>query len=342
MNETATKIRRRTLIWMGGGALLALVLGGASMMPPAPPKARGETGKLVLPDFAAHAADVNLVMVTTSSESYHLVRNPSGWVLPEKGGYPVRADRIAALVSALGAMRYDRAMTRDDKKFDRIGLGDPAQGGTGALLEVGDGHGNTFAKLIVGYRDGHTYVREPDDLQAWATTLPADAVMPPLQRGARWLDLEAATIPADAIAQVDVRTGLSTYRLIPVDATGSSFALAPPNNLRTAAGFGLALVAQALTRFSPSDVAPSDKVHEEGPVSIHTTRTKAGLEITAHAWRSGGKAWVSLSAVAAKGAAPDVVTQADAINARAKGWAFQMTETDWGVFVTPLDQLTMK
>ena len=120
------------------------------------------------------------------------------------------------------------AMTRDERKFDRIGLGDPATGGTGALLEVGDGQGNSFAKLLVGHRDGRSYVRKPDDLQAWAV---AGAVMPPLQRGAAWLDLDVLEISAEQIAGADVRPAQGpAYRL--VAAPGGGFALAPPHDRR--------------------------------------------------------------------------------------------------------------
>jgi hypothetical protein len=230
-------------------------------------------------------------------------------------------------------------MTRDDKKFDRIGLGDPAQGGTGALVEVGNGRGDNFAKLIIGYRDGRTYVRHHDDLQAWAVT---GSEMPPLQRGARWLDLEAVSIAASDIAEVDVRPGLASYRLLPADGQGTSFQFAPPNQGRVAAGFGLTLVAQALTRLSPVDVAPADSVAPQGPVSVHVTRTKGGLEITTRAWRSGGPGWVAISASALPGASTEAAQQAEAINARTRGWAFALTETDWGQYVMPLEALSLR
>lgn len=342
MSDAMALARRRTLIWMGGAAAIAVLLGATSMVPPRPPKARAEAGQLVLKDFAAHAKDVGLVSVTTAHETYRLVRQPAGgWTLPEKGDYPVRADRVDALVNALSAMRYERAMTRDERKFDRIGLGDPAHGGDGALMEVSDSHG-VLAKLIVGYRDGKTYVREPDDLQAWAVSGIDANGMPPLQRGARWLDLEAVAVPADQIAEVEVRSGQSVYKLLPADAQGGSFKLAPPNAGRLAAGFALTLVSQALTRFSPTDVAPAGKVPVVEPASIHITRTKAGVEIIAHAWRSADKGWVTLTAGTKSGASADAVNQAAAINARTVGWAFQMTETDWRAFVTPLDALSMK
>ena len=57
------------------------------------------------------------------------------------------------------------------------------------MLEVGDGSGANFAKLLAGYRDGRSYIRRPDDLQAWVV---GNGVLPPLQRAMRWLDLDVA------------------------------------------------------------------------------------------------------------------------------------------------------
>jgi hypothetical protein len=301
-----------------------------------------EVGALVLPDFAANAGKVELVMVTTGEESYHLVHNADGanpeWVLSEKGSYPVEPERIAELTRGLSAVRYARPMTRDDRKFDRIGLGDPAKGGTGALLEVGDGSGTNFARIIVGYRDGTSYVRMPDDLQAWAVD---GATLPPLQRGARWLDLDVVSVAADQIADVQVRPQSGpSYRLVPADETGQQFNLAPPHASRRAVtSFAPTLTATALSRFAPIDVARGDAVATGAPLAQYIVRTRQGVAIIVQAWRSGDRGWVTVGAATGEGAAAQARADADAINARTAGWAFGMTELDWGAFTTPLAAL---
>lgn len=335
----AAASRRRSVTWMSGAALVAALLGAASFLPPKEEQRRAEVGRLVLPDFAASADKVGLVMVTTSEESYHIVRNgdaSSGrWVLTEKGAYPVEAERIVQLTRALSDMKFDRAMTREDRKFDRIGLGDPLQDGTGALLEVSDGSGEVFAKLIVGYRDGRSYVRQPDDLQAWAV---AGADMPPLQRGARWLDLDVVAIAPEEIADVQVLPAEGPgYRLTPADASGQQFVLAPPHAGRpVAAAYAPTMTAQALARFSPVDVAPANTVAIGMPVSQYIMRTKSGVAVIAQGWRAEDRGWMTIGAAAAENATPEAVSVAQAINARAAGWAFAMTEVDWGVLTTPL------
>jgi hypothetical protein len=322
----------------GVAALLAVV----SFLPPPRPQVRVEVGEKVLPVFLASVDRVQLVMVTTSQEAYHLVRNGDAakpeWVLAEKGSYPVDPERIAELNRALSAIAYARPMTRDERKFDRIGLGDPSTGGTGALLEVGDGSGASFAKLLVGYRDGRSYVRMPDDLQAWAVD---GAVLPPLQRGARWLDLDVVAVAPQQIADVLVRPAQGpSYRLVASDESGQQFALAPPHaSRRPVAGLAFAMAGQALARFAPVDVARADTVATGAPLAEHVTRTRSGVAVILHTWRADDRFWVTLGAAASERASAEAVAQAQAINERAAGWAFALTELDWKQFSLQISEL---
>jgi hypothetical protein len=336
MSGVAAAQRRRNLIILAGLAAVSALLGAASFLPPAEERPRAEVGHKVLPDFVAHADKMSLVMVTTSEEAYHLVRNADGWVLAEKGSYPVAPARMAELARTLGEITYAQAMTRDEKKFDRIGLGDPATGGTGALLEVGDGGGTSFAKVMVGYRDGRSYVRMPDDLQAWAVK---DGVMPPLQRGARWLDMDVAPVASEEIASVDVRP-LSgpAYRLAP-DGNGG-FALAPPyGKRRVIAALAPTMAAEALTRLSAADVAPALDISIGAPLAEHVTWTKDGIAVVVRCWKAKDRFWVTIGAATSEAASAEALARAMAINTRAAGWAFALTELDWNGFATPLAAL---
>jgi hypothetical protein len=345
----ATALQRRKIVMrMGIAAAAAILVGGLTFVPPPEEQKRAEVGKLVLPQFAANADKVALVMVTTKDEAYHIVRNGDGataqWVLAEKGSYPVEPERVAKLVRALSAIRFEEPMTRDDKKFDRIGLGDPAEGGTGALLEVGDGSGNSFAKLLVGYRDGRSYVREIGDLQAWAVD---GGEMPPLQRATRWLDLDVATVAPEDVSEVTVRAHDGPwYTLLAVDGSGQQFRLAQPHsNRRLVTAFGPTLTAQALSRFSPIDVQPAAKVATGAPWSQYIVETRSGVSVVVQAWKSrdgkssSDKLWVTLSAAVSERATTEAAVAASRINTRAAGWAFGLTELDWNTFSTPLAAL---
>jgi hypothetical protein len=342
MSAIAAANRRRSITWVAIAAGVAALLGALSFLPPARPPVRAEVGEKVLPDFSANADKVQLVMVTTSEEAYHLVRNGDAanpeWVLAEKGSYPVDPERIAELTRGLSAIAYARPMTRDERKFDRIGLGDPSAGGTGALLEVGDGSGTSFARLLVGYRDGRSYVRMTDDLQAWAVD---GAVLPPLQRGARWLDLDVVDVEPHEIADVLVRPGQGpSYRLIAADPAGQQFTLAPPySSRRPVTGLAFAMAGQSLTRFAPVDVARADTVATGAPLAEYVTRLRSGVAVILHSWRADDRFWVTVGAAADERASPEAVAEAQAINQRAAGWAFALAELDWKPFSLPLSEL---
>jgi hypothetical protein len=342
MSAIAAANRRRSIMWIAGAAGVAALLGVLSFLPPARPPVRAEVGEKVLPDFATNADKIQLIMVTTSEEAYHLVRNGEAakpeWVLAEKGSYPVDPERVAELARGLSAIAYARPMTRDERKFDRIGLGDPAAGGTGALLEAGDGSGTSFAKMLVGYRDGRSYVRMADDLQAWSVD---GAVLPPLQRGARWLDLDVVDVEPNEIADVLVRPAQGpSYRLIATDPAGQQFALAPPySSRRPVTDLAFAMAGQSLARFAPVDVARADTVATGAPLAEHVTRTRSGVAVILHAWRANDRFWVTVGAAADERASPEAVAEVQAINQRAAGWAFALAELDWKPFSLPLSEL---
>jgi len=326
------KTRRRTLMILGGVAAVSMALGVAAWMPPGNELARSEVGRQVLPAFAEKAGPAALWMVMIKEDSYHLVRNGDEWVWAEKGSYPVTAAKMQALTEALSHMAYAAPMTWDERKLDRIGLGDPMTGGTGALLEVGDGQGNSFAKLIVGYRDGRSYVRRPEELQAWEI---GGAVLPPLQRAAAWLDLDLIKVAPGDIAGADVRPGQGpAYRVV---AGPVGYELAPPYDKSVGVmALGPAMVAEALTRLAPVDVAPAGEIGVGVPVAEHVTRLKSGVVIVVRCWRAKDRGWVTVSAAVGEGAPEAAVAQAGAINAKAAPWAFALTELDWGAFATPL------
>lgn len=331
--------RRRTLGILAGAALMSVVLAGLTMLPPSVSLERSEVGQRVAPDLESHVSELGLIMVTTNEETYHLVRNPDGWVLTEKGGYPVADARILQLASAISTMTFDEPMTRDDRKFDMIGLGDPLAGGTGALLELGDGRGAVFDKLIVGYRSGRSYIRRPGDLQAWAVNVQD---MPPLQRAAAWLDLDPVRVDRTEITEVMVQPPVGQgYRLLSADEDGQSFALAAPNeDLNVLVPVSLAIVGGAIAGLRPLDVMPVDTTGRATRSSVHETRLADGVVITATAWRNANRGWVTINASVSPGAPAPSIARADQINADSQGWAFVLSDADWEAYASPLALFT--
>lgn len=335
MKMITTDPRRRALAILTGVALVSVAAALISVQPTSTRAPRDEVGESVAPDFRERIDELGLIMVTTAHDSYHLVRNPDGWVLTEKGQYPVADERIAELAESISTMTYAEAMTRDDRKFDLLGLGDPLSGGTGALLELGNGRGDVFAKLIVGYKSGESYIRWPGDLQTWAVEV---AAMPPLHRPASWLDLDPVDLDRAEINRVTVRPSVGQpYSLTPLAETSDQFRLAPPNDdLRVLVPFSLTLVGGALANLNPVDVAPLASLDEPIRSGLHTTELANGVEVELTAWRTAERGWVTIEARVRPGASSEAAARAASINHAADGWAYAITEADWEAFASPL------
>ena len=62
-------------------------------------------------------------------------------MLPSKGGYPVRQDKVRELLVGLTELRLTEPRTANPDMLDRLGLDDPTrEGSTATLLRVPDAH----------------------------------------------------------------------------------------------------------------------------------------------------------------------------------------------------------
>jgi hypothetical protein len=320
---------RRTLAMAalaGALTLLALVsyLGGGSAAP-----VSERTGKPVLPGFAETRAEASAIRVTLADESYMLVATGEGWRFETRDGYPVRQDRLAELAEGLESLVWDTPRTEDPGKLNRIGLGNPGEGGTGALIEVIGADGEPSAALITGRKGDAIYARRPDEMKAFRVT----GNLPPLYSSEAWLDLGFLDIHEDAISAVRLTDaeGESLFLQRAVGSSERAFRPAPPyENYRLVSRIAVTGPALALARFLPIGVKPAAALRTQ-TVSRHITQTHDGLEVDVRAYRERDGYFVTLRAVEAGEGAQ----RAAAINERARGWAFELTETDWADY-TPL------
>lgn len=315
--------RGRRVVVMAGLAALLSVLAivthtGGSDMP-----RTGRAGKPVLPDFAARRAEATAIRVILADESYMLVATGEGWKLGGSDGYPVRQDRLAELAEGLEGLVWDVPRTDDPAKLNAIGLGDPREGGTGALVEILGPGGEVSAALITGRKDAAIYARLPGETQAWRVK----GRLPPFYAADAWLDLGFLDIHEDAISAVRLTdaSGDSLYLQRSIGASDRAFRPAPPfQNYRLVSRLAVSGPALALTRFLPVGVKPAAALRTQ-PVARHITETYDGLEVDVRAYRERDGYFVTMRAIEAGEGAQ----RAAAINQRTAGWAFELTGADW-------------
>lgn len=316
------RVRRILFLAALAGVLgvLALVshLGGG-----APVQTSERTGQAVFPDFEALRGEASEIRITLADERYTLVATGEGWRLGSREGYPIRQDRLTELAAGMGSLVWDTPRTDDPEKLNRIGLGDPREGGTGALLELIGPDGAPAAALITGRKGDAIYARRPDETTAYRVT----GNLPPLYSAEAWLDLGFLDINEEAVSAVRLtdEAGENLFLQREVGSSDRAFRPAPPfQNYRLTSRLAVTGPALALTRFLPIGVKPAASLRTQ-PVARHITQTHDGLEVDVRAYRERDGYFITLRAVEAGEGA----TRAEAINAQAAGWAFELNATDW-------------
>lgn len=319
-------MNRRLALLLGGAA--AAMVGGIVLLTPDTldrGTVAGPGTGLAFEGLAARLRGAARIEIVKADGTLALVRQGETWVLPDKGGYPVRPEKVREMLVGLTELRLVEPRTGDPAQHGRLGVEDPAQpGGTGVLLRVLDTKGVALAELVLGRRRVRTqgnlpegiYVRRPGETLAWLAEgrLPADAD-PQL-----WLDRDVANLPNARIRAVRVRReGEAPLRLERGDGAEAPLRLVEPAEAspggEPADDVALDEVGRAFEFLTFLDVKPvaglPDNVLGEGRFELDD-----GLVVTARPVRDGEALWVVLDA---SGGA-----EAERLAARWRGWAYQV------------------
>ncbi|MGH1420805.1 MAG: DUF4340 domain-containing protein [Hyphomonas sp.] len=304
-------------------SLLALITGlGAD----GPRTADALTGTPVMENFDDIRGRATKIRITLADETYSLSNTNGGWVMDGTSGYPVRPGRLAELSAGLEELVWDAPRTHDPLKLDHIGLGNPNEGGTGALIELFDENSERLSALITGRKGKFTYARDPDSNKAYRIK----GNLPPLHNHDAWLDLDILDIKPDAVQALRIFdiSGKELYLQRRVGSGERSFRPAPPyQNYRLVSRIAASTPALALSRFQPIGVKPSKDLKTKA-LTRHITQTHDGLEVNLLTYREPDGFYVTFRAIEAGEGAH----RGSSINAKAEGWAFQISEYDWNDF----------
>jgi len=310
---------RRALLWLSGAGAAALAAG---LWLPTPTALREapEPGGLLFPGLAQRLDRVASVEFRRGEAKLALRRQGEVWVLPAMADYPARSDRVRETLTGLTELRLVEARTADPALYDRLGVEDPTQPGTTAvLLRLLDSQGSAIAEVILGRRRMRTqgglpeavFIRRPNEAQSW---LAEGRVLSDTDANL-WVDRDIANLPASTLRQVLVqRAGEPELTL---GAKDGQLAPIPPV---AAALDPVALdeIARAFEVLTFTEVKPASRPTGE---ALGSARFEFAddLAITARLSRDGSGLWLRLAATG--GAA------AQRLDARWQGWAYQVG--DW-------------
>ncbi|MBB5691014.1 DUF4340 domain-containing protein [Roseomonas alkaliterrae] len=313
-------MQRRTLLLLGGAA--AVVLGGALLLSPAeqaPPSPAGAA--LAFPGLAQRLQGAARIEATRHDASLAVERRGETWVLPAKGGYPVRQERVRELLTGLTELRLTEPRTANPEMLDRLGLEDPArEGATSTLLRVLDAQGGVIAELVIGRRRVRTqgnvpesaFVRRPNENQAWL----AEGRVPVDTDAQLWLDRDIANIPRDRVRRVAVaRTGEAPLVVTRSGDPDGRFGLTEPADAPPAEETALDEIGRAFEFLTFLDVRPEAEIPGE---ALGETRFELtdNLAILVRPRKDGEAVWITLAA--------EGDDEAARLNARWRGWAYQV------------------
>lgn len=336
--ELAERRKRRALglcLLAGALAAVAAITTAIDMRSSRPDEASGP----VIPGLADSIGRAARISVTSAEGSYRIERAQRGeervWVMQDRGGYPVLPARLAQLTEGLQNLRYVRRMTGDASKHERLGVGDPREGGRGVLVQIEDNARALLVDVILGVEpNGGLYVRRTGQDQVWS----ARGELPPLRDVAAWLELRPLELDPANVARVEVVPPTGRPYTLARSAAGEDFQIVAPARLAAMAQSSVTSVAERITQLTPTDVAEAPAI-QGTPTARVRVITFDGVLIDGELIESDGKLWLKLVARANAPDQPEQEAAAQAINNRAAAWAYALGSLDADVLTAPLSTL---
>ena len=294
--------------------------------------AGGVEGRAVLPELARQANSLGSIELTKAGEKLTLERAGDAWKLKERGGYPVLADKVRALVVQLANAKLVEPKTAAKERWSMLELEDPAgKDARSSLVRLLDAHGKPISEVVVGKSRpnafgagrGGIYVRRPSETQTWLAVGEPNMSIDVKD----WVDV--------AIYKADVpkfkRVTIEHANEVPIvvekgsEATAKFELKSVPEGVKVKANAPVEQIALGFGSIDFEDVRRLETTPIGETVSVITTENTDGLTVTFRLRREAtpSAAWLSFTAAGTG----DAKKAADEINDKAAGWEFKIP--DW-------------
>lgn len=281
----------RTLIRLTLAAVI--VIAGAWLLSARAPR-QGELALgPVLPGLSDRLNVIEQFSIRTSGgASATLARQPEGWVVRERHGWPADTGKLRDYLLRLGIAQRVEAKTQRAESYPRLGVQDiDVEGASGARIDI-QGGGEPLA-LIVGQNNpqGHgSYVRVPGQPQSWL----ADLDIGPERKPQEWLQRDLIDVDPRRIVRIRVRpANAEPFTLSRPAVSEERWQLAPIPAKRDTAQARADAIAGFLQGLRLDDVAPAEAV--PGDALQVQFDTADGLQVTLHLWQRDTSYWASLA-----------------------------------------------
>ena len=365
----------RTVLVLG---IVTLVAVGAVLFVERGPDTPEPGGEIVFPALLEQVNSVARVRVTGSEGTFTLARDGDAWVVEEKDRHPADPDRVHKLLVGAAGMKRLEPKTSEPERYPKLWLEDPTgEDARSVRLVLEDASGAVLADWVLGDRRPsksdasrtELYIRVADDPQAWLV----EGSVPGGGKIIAWLDRVVARIDRERLRTAEVfhtdGAVVAVSKEVPADV---DFVLRDvPEGRETDSQYRVNDIGRFLEDLRFEDVAPASSLDFAGSADKRLEITTFdGLRVRVDSVMRDGDAWVRLRAEvdeglvekttgadagaseAESGTEPsdtssgalrpldEVRTEAERMNARWQGWAYELPSFKRDYIAKRMDELT--
>lgn len=300
-----------------------------------------KAGEVFLQGLSEHANDLQQIEFRFADDQpgFTIRRNDDAWFIDARAGYQADFDQLAVFVTALSDARIVERKTANPENYGRLGVGDPANGGSGIGVKLrGDGFEHD---VIIGKQAHGTYryLRIAADETSYLVDQDLDVATTPDE----WLIDDIVDINADRIRQVTIsHADEETIKLQKNSQEEANFALTdiPEGREPSYPAVGNS-IAGALAGLTFDEVR---KASEGEPSTTVEFETWDGLRIVISIAVNEGQPWLSFVAetdTTEHGEEDDSasVSEVDALNTRLGGWQYRVADYKQNLFTRRWEDL---
>src|SRR5262245_9751860 len=172
-------MKPRTIAELALIALVALLIAATSYISQNRWSQAKVTGAPLFPGLSSQGPKIARIELRQGDKKLALERKDQTWVLADRGGYAAKPEAVRTLLLRLSEAQLVEPKTRKSERFSMLELEDAGAKDTKSReVRLLDQQGAVIAQAIVGKKridafgssKAGTYVRWPEDAQAWLTS----------------------------------------------------------------------------------------------------------------------------------------------------------------------------
>ena len=356
-------------------AVATLVAVGAVFFVERESSTTDDGGEAVFPALLEQVNSVDRIRVTGNEGAFTLARDGDRWVVEEKERYAADPDRVHKLLLGAAGMKRVEPKTSNPELYPKLWLEDPSgEDAKSVRFELENASGTALADWVLGDRRPsksdasrtELFIRVADNPMAWLV----EGSVPGGPTIIAWVDRMVARIDRERLRDVEVvHAGGATVVVNRPGPADTDFSLqGVPADRETDSQYRVNDIGRLLEDLRFEDVARSSSLDFSGSVDKRVRITTFdGLRVDLETVMRNGEAWAQLRAevdealVKTSGdgadassdgdaetkktsgvllALDDVRAEAERLNARWKGWAYELPSFKRDYIAKRMDELT--